>query len=211
MSFATVVAVVLAVNLVCAVVCALVASRTGRDPFGWVLVGAVLGPFAFLGLAAVQTNKSERPVITSGAYGQPRPGRVVLLPVDGSAPSLAALDDVITNSAGVSKVIILNVLPIERASGVNAEPGLPRRELLDRSIADATTEARHRFEQAGVPYATVTRFGDPAGEILKEASDNAAGEIVMGRRGRGGVGKLLLGSVSERVARTAEIPVTVVG
>jgi nucleotide-binding universal stress UspA family protein len=211
MSFATFFAVILAVNLVCAVVCALVASRTGRDPFGWVLVAAVLGPFAFIGLLAVQLNKAERPVITSGASGQPRPGRVVLLPVDGSAHSLAAVDDVIANAVTVSRVILLNVLPIEQAAGVNLKSGSLRREFLDRSIADATTNARHRFEQGGVPYAMVTRFGDPAAEILREASENDAGEIVMGRRGRGGFGKLLLGSVSERVAKTAEMPVTLVG
>ncbi len=211
MSYPAVLALVLAVNLVCAVVCALIASRTGRDAFGWVLVGAVLGPFAFIGLLGVRSNKTERPVIRRGASGLPSPGRVVLLPVDGSAPSLAALEDVITNADGVSRVILLNVLPIERAAGFNAEAGLPRRELLDRGIANATTEARHRFELAGIPYAMVTRFGDPAEEILKEASESSAGEIVMGRRGRGGVGKLFLGSVSERVVKTAEIPATVVG
>jgi nucleotide-binding universal stress UspA family protein len=211
MSFTAVLALVLAVNLACAVLCALLASRTSRDAFGWVLVGAVLGPFAFIGLLGVQSNKRERPVMRRGASSLPSSGRVVRLPVDGSGPSLAALKDVIPNSAGVSEVILLNVLPIERASGLGAGVGMPRRELLDRAIDTATTEARHLFDRAGIPSDMVTRFGDPAAEILQEAIESSAGEVVMGRRGRGGVGKLLLGSVSERVVKTAAIPVTVVG
>ena len=56
-----------------------------------------------------------------------------------------------------------------------------------------------------------TRFGDPATEIVRFAAEGGFDHIVMGRRGRGGVAKLLLGSVSEKVLKDATIPVTVAG
>ncbi len=50
---------------------------------------------------------------------------------------------------------------------------------------------------------TVLAEGDPAEEILSYARDRAADMIVLGNRGLGGVERLFLGSVSEKVAREA--------
>ena len=47
------------------------------------------------------------------------------------------------------------------------------------------------------------RGGDPAEEILKSAEENASDCIVLGSRGLGGFGGLLLGSVSHKVNHSA--------
>ena len=52
--------------------------------------------------------------------------------------------------------------------------------------------------------------GDPRDEIVREARDWQADLVVVGARGVGGVKRLLLGSVSENVLRTARCPVLVV-
>jgi nucleotide-binding universal stress UspA family protein len=49
--------------------------------------------------------------------------------------------------------------------------------------------------------------GDPAESIIQTAESEKADLIVMGRRGRGKLQGLLMGSVSERVARHAQVPV----
>ena len=54
------------------------------------------------------------------------------------------------------------------------------------------------------------RFGGAAEEIVALAEDKGAGLIVMGSRGRGGIRRALMGSVSENVVRHAHCPVLVV-
>ena len=54
------------------------------------------------------------------------------------------------------------------------------------------------------------RSGTPAPAITQYARDEGIDLIVMGTRGRGGVAHLLLGSVAERVVRTAPCPVLTV-
>ena len=56
----------------------------------------------------------------------------------------------------------------------------------------------------------VYREGDPAGEIIRAAKDQHADIIVMGSRGMGQIGGLILGSVSERVLHAAHGPVLIV-
>jgi nucleotide-binding universal stress UspA family protein len=51
--------------------------------------------------------------------------------------------------------------------------------------------------------------GDAAEEILHAAGDGDS-MIVMGTRGRGGLQRMLLGSVADRVVRTADVPVALV-
>jgi len=211
MSFEGFVATALAINLLCAVLAAFLASRSGRDPFAWVLVCGLLGPFGLVAFVGARSGEGEHQGLPGPASGQPGAGVAVLLPVDGSAPSLAATDKVITGAAGISRVTLLTVLPMERVEGVNAEPGSPRRQQLEREVEEVIGEARQRLDRGHVAYATETRFGDPAEEILRLVGEGGYGEIVIGRRGRGGVAKLLLGSVSDRVTKAADVPVTVVG
>lgn len=52
--------------------------------------------------------------------------------------------------------------------------------------------------------------GQPAEEILKSAERAGASLIVMGTRGLGAAGRLLVGSTAERVLRSAHVPVLVV-
>jgi nucleotide-binding universal stress UspA family protein len=56
----------------------------------------------------------------------------------------------------------------------------------------------------------VYRQGDPAGEIIKAAQEHKADLIIMGSRGLGQIGGLILGSVSERVLHAAHGPVLIV-
>ena len=58
-----------------------------------------------------------------------------------------------------------------------------------------------------VPVESVIRFGDPVTEILAEADAFGADLIVVGTAGRSGIGRMLLGSVAERVFARADVPV----
>ena len=57
---------------------------------------------------------------------------------------------------------------------------------------------------------TINISTSPAHAIVEFAKDNAIDLIVMGTHGRGGMLRMMLGSVAERVVRTAPCPVMVV-
>jgi nucleotide-binding universal stress UspA family protein len=65
--------------------------------------------------------------------------------------------------------------------------------------AEGNVRVEHRLET-----------GDPAEAIVQIAGEVDAGLIVMGTHGRSGLGRLLLGSVAERVLREAPCPVLTV-
>jgi nucleotide-binding universal stress UspA family protein len=90
----------------------------------------------------------------------------------------------------------LHVLHIvSPASDAAAEPRLDR---LAAEIGD------------GVPVVTAVRSGVPAPAIVHYALEHGIDLIVVGTHGRTGVSRALIGSVAERVVRTAPCPVLTV-
>ena len=62
----------------------------------------------------------------------------------------------------------------------------------------------------GATVVAERRMGDPYGEILDYADTAGVDLIVMGTHGRSGLDRFLLGSVTEKVVRTADPPVLTV-
>jgi nucleotide-binding universal stress UspA family protein len=80
---------------------------------------------------------------------------------------------------------------------------------------DQPDDARARLESirpsnAKIAVKHVLLEGDPASEIVDYAREARADVIVMGTHGRGGVERLMLGSVAERVLRDSHCSVMVV-
>jgi nucleotide-binding universal stress UspA family protein len=67
-----------------------------------------------------------------------------------------------------------------------------------------------QLESPGVPLESRLAFGGAAAEIMKAAQETGCALIVMGTRGRQGLGRLLMGSVAEQVVRNAPCPVVTV-
>jgi nucleotide-binding universal stress UspA family protein len=67
-----------------------------------------------------------------------------------------------------------------------------------------------RASRNGVRVAVQLCEGDAASQIVRAAKSARADVIVIGTHGRSGLPKLLLGSVAERVVRTATCPVLTV-
>lgn len=85
---------------------------------------------------------------------------------------------------------------------------------LDASLVDAARERLLKIltpaDQLAIHPELVTCTGSPAEEIVRCAAEREVDLIVMGTHGRGGVSHLLLGSVAEKVIRTAPCPVLVI-
>jgi nucleotide-binding universal stress UspA family protein len=88
-----------------------------------------------------------------------------------------------------------------------------------RDLWAATQEAARRNlkrlasspQGKGVRIATLLAEGPASAAIVRAAKKNRVDLVVMGTHGRTGVQRLLMGSVADRVIRTASCPVLVVG
>ena len=133
----------------------------------------------------------------------------VLVPLDGSKAALAALDyaEVIPSES----VRLLSVVPV---SGPLALPALlvaRHDEWLATVVANITVnldEAAATLSRQGRTIETRVVMGDPAERIVEAAAD--VDLIVMTTHGHGAGGRMMYGSVADRVVRHAPAPVLVV-
>ncbi|NUB93540.1 universal stress protein [Haloterrigena sp. SYSU A121-1] len=128
----------------------------------------------------------------------------ILVPIDGSSESLAALDYALTTfpEAELVALYVLSFVEVT-ASETSAEEARDRADEILESATDLAAEYDRSIE-------TDTAEGDPGRSILAYADDTGIDHIVMGSTGRTGFQRLLLGSVTELVTRRATVPVTIV-
>lgn len=72
------------------------------------------------------------------------------------------------------------------------------------------TGAEEILREAGVPYTTEVLVGAVASTIAERADELGARGIIIGTRGMGSVGNLLMGSIATKVVHLAHVPVTLV-
>jgi nucleotide-binding universal stress UspA family protein len=139
----------------------------------------------------------------------------ILVPIDFSAPSDAALEYArsVAGRYGAS-LHLLHVAEDPYRAFYSAEVFVPQVEGLREEILTDTARrltARLQPSDAIELHATAESIiGTPAGSIVEYAAGHHIDLIVMGTHGRGGMAKLLMGSVAERVVRMAPCPVLTV-
>lgn len=85
-------------------------------------------------------------------------------------------------------------------------------ELAEQVQAEATALVESVADQLdGLETQTAVRVGTPYQVILEYAGEQGIDMVVMGTHGRTGIDHYLLGSVTEKVVRTADVPVLTVG
>jgi nucleotide-binding universal stress UspA family protein len=134
----------------------------------------------------------------------------ILLPTDGSDGALGAAREALDLLAPGGTLHVLYVLDT-RMSPLTAE--MDRDEalaLLDDSDHDPTGPVLDRAEAAGVEAVEAIRLGVPHEVICEYVTDQDVDLVVMGTHGRTGIEHALLGSVTERVVRLADVPVLTV-
>ncbi len=139
----------------------------------------------------------------------------VLVPVDGSSASEEALEHVLSE-VSEAEITLLHV--VNPASSFNyggddyfdAE-GYQAHVEQQREDGKALLEAyRETAAARGVDVETALETGKPARKILERIEEDDVDRVIMGSRGRSGVGRVLFGSVAEAVTRRATVPVTIV-
>lgn len=135
----------------------------------------------------------------------------ILVPTDGST----GMGRVIDHASGLAKAhdAELHFLYVVNTAGFASLPMETSWESVTSMLQDEGESALRAAEGRADIEGTVTSIleGPPSREIIEYAQREGCDLIVMGTHGRGGINRILLGSVAERVVRSADIPVMTVG
>jgi nucleotide-binding universal stress UspA family protein len=138
----------------------------------------------------------------------------ILVPTDGSDGVERAIDHAVEEAAIHGATIHgLYVLSTDAYAGLAMESSWESVEGLLREDAEAAVARIHELageRDSGVGVETAVVEGKPSREIVRYAENEGCDLIVMGTHGRGGIDRLLLGSVAESVIRASSVPVTTV-
>lgn len=137
---------------------------------------------------------------------------LIVVPTDGSEHAAAAADDATALAATHDADLhVLSVADPGPFGGVRL-PGADRSaESAFRERAETVVErVAERAAASGIDPTTAVAVGPPPDEILDYADAVGADLLVMGSRGRGGLERVALGSVTDRVIRLGEVRVLVV-
>jgi nucleotide-binding universal stress UspA family protein len=142
----------------------------------------------------------------------------ILLATDNSKQAEKAGESAISMGSLGSTIIVLYVIDTDY---LDALPQQDLRDQLAKNLREEGKKAVESFKEKleeeqcagkcqGVDLITMIKEGKPADVILKTAEEECVDHIVIGKSGKHGIEKFLLGSTADRVVRGAKIPVDVI-
>ncbi|MFO8115637.1 MAG: universal stress protein [Halorubrum sp.] len=134
----------------------------------------------------------------------------ILVPTDGSPASDAAIEHAI-DLARQYDATLHALYVVDGAAYSTLEAGADIVvEALESEGEEATRRVADAAESEGVDCETKVAMGTAYRSIRDYVDEHAIDMIVMGTHGRKGLDRYLLGSVTERVVRTSDVPVLTV-
>jgi nucleotide-binding universal stress UspA family protein len=144
--------------------------------------------------------------------------QTVLVATDGTNDSDGAVEAALdlAHDTG-ARLLVLTVVPEGTTEGAEGDDEGPATGSSPRAEDEQITEAQERTDSVldhaaewGLDAQSIIWEGDPGETIVAAAEAEGADLIVIGTSGRGGVGRMLMGSTSDWVIRNATVPVLVV-
>ena len=181
----------------------------GRSGPGKVAMGSVAEHLLRNARSPILLARSNPEV--SGAVA---PVKKIVVPLDTSEMAEAAVPIAQELATGMDLSITL-VLALPRLSQLylGAELVAHPEEILERSEGEANRYLQGvcgRIEREGITTDWKVLLGDPATAIVEYVGESQGNIVSMATRGRSGLGRWVLGSVTNKVAQTSETPVLVV-
>ncbi|PCR90538.1 universal stress protein [Natrinema ejinorense] len=128
----------------------------------------------------------------------------ILIPTDGSDGTRQSITHGLTIADRFDATIhALSIVPEGPLGTLQTDEAIPAAE---RAVERVETEATRE----GVDAVTAVEQGVPHEEILAYVDEHGIDMIVMGTQGRTGLDRVLVGSVTERVVRMADVPIVTV-
>ncbi len=137
----------------------------------------------------------------------------ILLPVDGSKASLAAVELLVrlVDEGLQAGVVLANVQePASLYEMLRLHDAQAIERISAGAAATALEAAQMLLERAGIEYETVVEQGDPAHTLVDLIERHACDAVFMGSRGLGTLRIAAIGSVANEVLHAAPVPVTIV-
>lgn len=133
----------------------------------------------------------------------------ILFPTDGSDGAEVALDHAADLAATYDATLhVLYVVDTDtQGMATIGNEVVEELETEGQSVVEATTD---RVDDRGIAVVDQVLRGDPHETILEYAAVNGIDLVVMATHGRRGLERYLLGSVTEKVVRSADVPVLTV-
>ena len=143
--------------------------------------------------------------------------RRLLVPIDGSPASMRALEYAIglARDFGAAVPLHLHVVsvhevPLQYGRSLAYFTTEQLAEMEEQHSTTVLQPAAGRLQSAGISFSTESAAGEVAPEIVESATRNGCDLIVMGTRGFGSIGSLMVGSVATKVVHLAAIPVMLI-
>jgi nucleotide-binding universal stress UspA family protein len=130
----------------------------------------------------------------------------ILLPTDSSEGAEVAVDWGIS-LAKIYDSTVHTVYSVDTSRFVSVADTADIYESLEKTGEEALEAVREQASSVGVSVAGSIGTGPAAQMILTYSDDHDIDMIVMGTHGRSGVNRYLIGSVTESVLRSADVPV----
>ena len=142
----------------------------------------------------------------------------ILVPVDYSDGSRVAMEYALFLAERFdAEIEVLHVaeIPLGEEEHTVVKPDTGKEQLLSelimqQAVKEATEFLAPFIRDATIPIEKSVLKGRPGKVIVEAAADRGADLIVMGTHGRSGFDRLIMGSVTDRVLRSAPCPVVVV-
>ena len=176
----------------------------GRTGLSHTLLGSV---------AERVVRTSDVPVLTTrsapgdGAYDR------ILIPTDGSEAASAAIEHGLAIAERFDATVhALSVVDLDALAGAaETGAGLPAViETLEEDCERAVDAVAERCSDRGLDAVTAIVEGSPSRAIDEYVEREGIDLIAMGTHGRTGIERYLIGSVTERIVRTSDVPVLTV-
>ncbi|WP_030591147.1 universal stress protein [Streptomyces anulatus] len=176
-------------------------ARKGFRHWGWPLMGIVFGPI--LTLAAGERTRLHRlGPLARTEVGPPGPGGLrVLVGVDGSPQSLAALDQAADLLGPYAQALVAVEVVGYDAADSETDPSITTAKNHLRAVTERTA--------GRVTHCDIIS-GPPAQALMAYAKEQDIDLIVVGTHGRG-LSRRLLGNVAQQLVRQQSVPVLVIG
>jgi nucleotide-binding universal stress UspA family protein len=143
----------------------------------------------------------------------------ILVPTDGSENAERAGEYAISLAdLSGADIILLNVIDSYYLESI---PQPDVRESVDEDLRAGVKRAVEHFEEKieesqcngtckNVNFRVIIREGKPADIILKTIDEEGIDQVVMGKSGKQGLEKFLLGRTTDKIVKEAKIPVNII-
>ena len=145
----------------------------------------------------------------------------ILIPLDGSSVGETALrnvEELLARMAPETKteITLLKVVPYVTFNVLTLDPGAQvpingnEYEQLEKESLGYLEEIAAPLRERGIEVNTLVKVGSSAEEIINTARESGANLIAMSTHGFSGIKRWALGSVTDEVLKTSDIPILVI-